>query len=509
MRSITIILVSTLLAAMAAAPCPAQDPPDDAGKKDKAPPTEIEERAVSTNHTLRLGSGEVKYTATAGTMALKGDEGEPKASVFYIAYMKKGVNDDAARPVTFSFNGGPGSSSVWLHLGLLGPKRVKLGEDGSAYPPPGELVDNEFSLLGSTDLVFIDPVTTGFSRHVKGEDPKQFHGVKEDVKWVGEFIRLFLGRYGRWDSPKFIIGESYGTTRAAGLSSYIQDQHGIFLNGIMLISSVLNFQTTDFDAGNDLPYILFLPTYTATAWYHGKLGSGYDGGLSGALEEAEKFALGEYSSLLMLGDGAPEERRDAAAARLSELTGLSEEYVKNTNLRINIWRFIKELLRDRRLTAGRLDSRFTGRDRDAAGEHPEFDPSYANIHGAFSSAMKSYVREGLGFASDLPYEILTGKVHPWNMGDARRGYLNVAESLRKAICANPSLRIYIASGYFDLATPYMATDYTVSHMGLEEPLRNNIRISYFEAGHMMYIDLTSLKKLSKELNDFIGEAVAD
>jgi carboxypeptidase C (cathepsin A) len=466
----------------------------------------LEEELVETTHKARIGGRDVEYKACAGTISLIDDEGNEKASVFYIAYTKIGRSAPKDRPVTFSFNGGPGSSSVWLHLGLLGPKIVSMMDDGTAYPPPYELVINENSLLSVTDIVFIDPVSTGYSRPAEGEDKSQFHGVEEDIKWVGEFIRLYVTRSERWGSPKFLIGESYGTTRAAGLSGYLQERHGMFLSGIMLVSSILNFQTTDFHVGNDLPYALFLPTYTATAWYHGRLGEKYDGNLQSALADAEEFALGEYASVLMLGDAAPKQRSDAAAARLAELTGLSVEYIRSTDLRVKIWRFVKELLREKDLTAGRLDTRFTGRDRDSAGESYEYDPSYANIYGPYSACINDYVRRELDFESDLPYEVLTGNVRPWNFGKYRNRYVNVAETLRSAMTRNPSLRVYIASGYYDLATPYFATDYTVDHLGLPPELRGNIAVSYYEAGHMMYIHKDSRLKLLDELSDFVEGA---
>jgi carboxypeptidase C (cathepsin A) len=305
----------------------------------------------------------------------KGDKEEdgvkPKASIFYIAYTKQDEAEPGLRPVTFSFNGGPGSSSVWLHLGLLGPKRVLLDEIGGAPPPPYRLVENAHSLLDFTDLVFIDPVSTGYSRVVPGETPKQFHDIQKDIESVGEFIRLYATRTNRWSSPKFLIGESYGTTRAAGLSGHLQDRLGMYLNGIMLVSTILNFQTGWFNPGNELPYILFLPTYTATAWYHQRLAEDLQADLYQTLAEVEAFALGEYTLALMEGDILSANKRAEIVRKLARFTGLSESYIERTNLRIKDYRFVKELLRDERRTVGRLDSRFTGIDRDAAGESNE------------------------------------------------------------------------------------------------------------------------------------------
>jgi len=498
------IFVSLMLGALPGIPR-SQERRGSISSEDSATAVVLEEKLVETRHKTRIGERDIEYTASAGTLVLKGDEGEEKASIFFIAYTKTGGHAAKDRPVTFSFNGGPGSSSVWLHLGLLGPKIVPMNEDGTSYPPPYELKVNEHSLLSQTDLVFIDPVSTGYSRPAEGEEKGQFHGVEEDIRWVGEFIRLYVTRNERWGSPKFLIGESYGTTRAAGLSGYLQQRHGMFLSGIMLISSILNFQTTDFHIGNDLPYALFLPTYTATAWYHGMLGDRYSD-LASALAEAEDFAMGEYTSVLMLGDEVPAERYDATVRRLSELTGLSGEYVRQTDIRIRIWRFVKELLREKGLTTGRLDTRFTGRDRDSAGEGYEYDPSYSNIYGPYSACINDYVRRELGFESDLAYEVLTGKVRPWNYGKYRNRYINVAETLRSAMVRNPALRVYVASGYYDLATPYFATDYTFAHLGLPDELKGNVNIQYYEAGHMMYIHGESLVRLTGELAEFIKGA---
>ncbi|HSE41590.1 MAG TPA: peptidase S10, partial [Acidobacteriota bacterium] len=311
-----------------------------------------------TKHTVTIGGSAVSYTATAGNILLKEEIGKPRASFFFIAYTKTDVKDVKTRPVTFSFNGGPGSSSVWLHLGTLGPKRVLMDDDGRALPPPYQLVDNEYSLLDLTDLVFIDPITTGYSRPVPGEDPKQFHGVMEDVESVGEFIRLYATRFQRWSSPKFLIGESYGTTRAANLVNYLQRRHGMYFNGVMLVSSILQMQTARFDVGNDLPYILFLPTYTATAWYHKKLSADLQADLRITLKEVEQFALNDYTLALMKGKNLSKDEQGKIAERLSRYTGLSKQYIEQTNLRISIFRFVKELLRDQKRTVGRLDSRF-------------------------------------------------------------------------------------------------------------------------------------------------------
>ena len=385
---------------------------------------------------------------------------------------------------------------------------VQMGDAGSLLPPPYKLVDNDTSLLDASDLVFIDPVSTGYSRAVPGEAPKQFHGVEEDVESVAEFIRVYATRNKRWSSPKFLAGESYGTTRAAGLSGYLQQRFGMYLNGIVLISAILNFETAEFDTGNDLPYVLYLPTYTAIAWYHKKLPADLQGDLQKALDESRKFAMGEYTDALAAGDALPAARRAETAQKLARLTGLSPDYIDRTNLRIEIMRFTKELLRGQRRTIGRIDARFLGIDRDAAGENPEFDPSIAAITGPYSGMLNDYVRSDLKFDSDLPYEILTGRVQPWNYAPFENRYVNVAETLRRAMTQNPFLHVFVAKGYYDLATPFFAADYTFDHLGLDPTLRAHLGGAYYEAGHMMYVHTPSRVKLEKDIAQFLKSSVA-
>ena len=479
-------------------------------KRDKPEPTD---QIAITRHRARIGRREIAYTVTCGTFVLKEEaekegksEGEKaRAKVFFIAYTLDEVADKAKRPVTFSFNGGPGSSSVWLHLGLLGPKRVALDAEGYAPAPPGRLVANDQSLLDASDLVFIDPVGTGFSRMVEGEKVKEYHDYKRDLESVGEFIRLWLSRYGRWTSPKYLIGESYGTTRASGLAGHLLERYGMYLNGVMLVSCALDFQVLSFDPCNDLPPVIFLPTYAATAWFHKRLSADLQKKpLRKLIDEVEAFAAGEYAAALFQGAGLAAKARKDVVAKLARYTGLSADYVERTDLRIEIFRFCKELLRDEGRTVGRLDSRYTGFDRDSAGEQFEFDPGFAEIYGVYSAAMNDYVRNELRFEADLPYEVLKAFYMDWGWKDFANRYASVGETLRKAMSMNPHMRVLVASGYFDFATPHFGADYSLDHLGLAPELRKNITTSYYEAGHMMYVHKPSLEKLASELRRFVS-----
>ncbi len=484
-------------------------------EKEKAPKPEPKDNLVETKHVVTINGRRINYTVTTGTIVLKEEiekEGKaeghkPKAEIFFIAYTRDGIKDRKKRPLTFSFNGGPGSSSVWLHLGVFGPRRIVTDEKGNLLQPPYDLIENEYSILDQTDLVFIDPVSTGYSRAVAGEKPKEFHAFKRDIEYVGDFIRLYCSRYGRWTSPKFLAGESYGTTRAAGVAGYLQERHGMYLNGLMLISVVLNFQTIRFPVGNDLPYILYLPSMAATAWYHDKLDKKLQASLEDTVEEVRQFALTEYTLALMQGAALPEKEKVKIEKKLARYLGLSLDYVKRSNLRIQYFRYIKELLRDQHRTVGRLDSRFLGIDRDAAGEHFEYDPSYAVIQGPYTATFNDYVRQELNYESDLPYEILNPKVWPWNYEPHQNEFANVAETLRQAMTINPYLKVYVANGYYDLATPFLATEYTFSHLDIDPTLMDNITMHYYEAGHMMYAHLPSLAQMKVDIDNFLETAV--
>ena len=465
-----------------------------------------EEPPVVTKHEIKAGTRTLKYTVTTGMMPLKNREGVVDGNIFFMAYTLDGAGPVGQRPLMFSFNGGPGSASVWLHLGALGPRRVQMLDDGAMPAPPYQLVDNDHTWLDQTDLVFIDPVGTGYSRAARPEVASRFFSVNGDIESVGEFIRLYLTRYERWTSPLFLVGESYGTTRASGLSGYLLGK-GIAFNGIILVSTVMNFQTLLPAPGNDLPYQLILPSYTATAWYHKKLAADLQGKpLKTVLSEVEKWVSGEYASALAKGDKLTATERQAIVDKMSRYTGLDKKFIENCNLRVDLARFNKELLRDQNRTTGRLDSRFKGIDASAASEGPDFDPSLSAIRPPYTATFNQYVRSELGYKSDLEYYILGGGIGPWSYGP-NQGYADTSTSLRSAFNQNPYLKVFIASGYYDMATPYFATEYTVDHMGLDPAVRKNIKLGYYDAGHMMYIDVKSLAQLKRDVTAFIADAI--
>ncbi|WP_157251966.1 S10 family peptidase [Nonomuraea typhae] len=463
---------------------------------------------VTTWHALPSGQ---PYTTKAGTMVLREetftdgafDGHKAKAEMFVTAYTLDGA-DPLTRPVTFAFNGGPGSSSVWLHLGVLGPRRVVMGDAGALLPPPYGLADNAETLLNDSDLVFIDPVSTGYSRAAEGEKPDAYHGFTGDVESVGEIIRLWTTRNGRWMSPKFLAGESYGTLRAAALADHLQTRYGMYLNGLMLISSVLDFITGDFNPGNDLAYALYLPTYAAIAHHHGLHG---DRPLAEVLREAEEYAGRDYLWALARGNRLTAEERAAAVAKVAALTGLSEEYVDQVDLRLEHIRFFTELLRSRRQIVGRLDGRFTGWDADSGREQFERDPSMSAIVGPYSAALNHYLRAELGFTSDLPYEILTGRVHPWSYKEFEGAHVHVTSKLSAAMRDNHHLRVHVACGYHDGATPYFAAEHTFAQLRIPKELAGNVEFKYYEAGHMMYVHEPSRLRQSADLAAFVRRSL--
>lgn len=464
---------------------------------------------VETKHSIKIGEKTINYTVHTGTIVLKHEEDEKdpqsKATIFFVSYTKNGEKDKHKRPMMFSFNGGPGSSSVWLHLGMLGPKRVQVEDESeNLLPPPYNLIDNQYSILDHTDLCFIDPVGTGYSRSVEGEKSEQFYEVKADIEAIGEFIRLYSTRYNRWTSPKFLIGESYGTTRAAGLSGHLQDRHGLNLNGIILVSSVLDFTNLN----TDIRPRLLLPTLTATSWYHKMLDNDLQGDLEKTMDLVREFCNTELILAYNKGDSLVGEERKAIIAQLRKFTGLSEKYIENVNLRFSVGPFNKELLREKKRTVGRLDSRYLGIDFDSGGGTYSHDPSMTAIRGPYTATLNEYVRRDLKFETDLIYEILGGLYTKWTYKPEFYAQgLNVAETLRDAISKNSSLKVHIMNGYYDMATPFHVTEYTFNHLNLDPSLRGNITMSYYDAGHMMYIKEACMPKIRTELINFLDNSL--
>jgi carboxypeptidase C (cathepsin A) len=522
MKSSTSILAIVSLSAavcMAQTTHSAQSQPAKDARRAQGAPKEAVEKASVTEGSVTIGGKALKYRATAATMPMSDEHGEVKATVFFVAYDRladkspetKSSKAEAAspnrRPITFVFNGGPGAASVWLHLGAAGPKRVALDKNGTPPDPPYSLVENDCSWLDVTDLVFIDPVGTGFSRPAKGEKREQFYGVKQDVQWVADFIRRYVTRYQRWLSPMFLAGESYGTTRAAALSEYLLDRYGIALNGVILISPVLDYQTILLERGNDLPYVLYLPTYAALAWYHKKLSPPLQADLNKTLSEVQTWALGGYAAALAQGSKLSEADRRAVAERLQRYTSLPADFIDKSDLRIKPTAFRKRLLGDERRVIGRFDGRIAGADLEPASDRPGYDPSLSGYFATYSSTFNDYVRRVLKFESPLPYEVLSNKVWPWKYMEGGQGYLSVAENLQTAMVKNRHLRVMFASGYFDLATPFLASDYVVRHLGLSKELESNISGAKYMGGHMMYHNPASLAKLKSDIATFVKSAL--
>ncbi|WP_428938878.1 S10 family peptidase [Fontivita pretiosa] len=511
MAGLVLLLVGSPLAARQPATSATADSQDSQGN-------------VVTQHELRLPDRTLRYTATAGYIRLKDPEDKPRAKVFFMAYeltpqepVEQPTTRPATesstrpasridRPITFVFNGGPGAASVWLHLGTAGPKRVVMPDDGSLPAPPYQLQDNPCTWLDFTDLVFIDPVGTGFSRAENPDRAKEFYSVQGDIASVADVIRLYLNQSGRWLSPKFIAGESYGTTRAAGLSEHLNDRFGIAVNGIVLISTVLNFQTLQFRPGNDTPYPLWLPSYTAVAHYHKRLPPELQQmRLAELLEQVERWAFEHYLPALMKGTDLDEQARRGIARQLSRYTGLPMEYLDRANLKVPPGRFQKALLREQGKIVGRMDGRITAPDADPLSDRPDFDPSMHGYFGVFSTTFNDYVRRELNFQTDLTYEFLTHTFDPGR--DDREGYLDVSPALRSAMAKVPAMRVAVCSGWHDLATPFAAADYTINQLPLSRQQRQNIAHFYYDGGHMMYLTRASLAKLHEDLAGFYRIAV--
>jgi carboxypeptidase C (cathepsin A) len=459
-----------------------------------APP--LEEKSSVTHHTARIGGQDIAYTATAANYIIKGDDGTPKASFFFVAYTKDNVPNEAERPIAFVYNGGPGSASLFTQMGM-GPRSVVLTPDGHGMPAPYRIEDNRDSFLDAADLVFIDAIGTGYSRPAPGQNRNQFYGVIEDANWFADFIDQYITRNARWDSPKFLIGESYGTTRSAELSGVLQERHQIYLNGIVLLSTVA---FSDF--GADERFEFYLPTYATTAWYHHLLGPDLQNEtVAQVAQAAREFAHGEYAAALQKGDQLSPAERAKVVQDIHRFTALSPEYIEETNLRISPFRWFKQLLRNKRRTVGRLDSRFLGMDVDAAGERPEYDPSEASYLGAFTATFHDYVRRELKWDSDAYYTV-TGNVRPWD----RTGGTSVAEVLRAAMTQETYLKVLVLCGYYDVATPFDGIEYTVAHMHLEPPIRKHISFDYYESGHMVYIDQKAHDKMHRDVDAFIDSS---
>jgi carboxypeptidase C (cathepsin A) len=471
-----------------------------AASADKDPAASVTEGEVT------IGGKKIRYRATAGYLVQRDEKGVAKANLFYVAYTKLGGTsaEQAQRPLTFSFNGGPGAASVWLHLGGLGPYRAVMTDAGGPVSAPYRLEENAYSWLDETDLVFVDPVSSGFSRAAKDQDPKQFHGFTADLESLADFIQVYTTRNGRWLAPKFLVGESYGTTRVTALAERLQQKYDLYVNGVALVSSILNFQTARFAPGNDVPFPLFLPTYTATAWHHGRLKGDWAKTLEGALRRSEEFAQRDYTLALMQGDALPATERTRIAQELADLTGLKVEFVREKNLRVTIGQFIRELRRDEGVVVGRLDSSVAGVLDESAGEGGGgfFDPSMEAIRGPYAAAMSDYARGMLKFETDLHYGVLVN-VQPWSYKNVENSYLDTGVMLKNAMVRNPAMRVWVANGYYDLATPYFATDWTFRHMNLPPAVRGNVAMTYYKAGHMMYTHVESLRQLKMDFSQWI------
>ena len=513
MRPAALILAAALLPAVTQAQRPSQphrpaNPPqhaDSARAPEATPAPGPRGERVTTQHAATIGGQRIDYDATVGDILLRNDSDQVIAQVYYTAYTRRGVQDLSRRPITFAYNGGPGSSSVWLHMGALGPRRVSVPDTTHAPPPPYQLVDNQYSPLDKTDLVFIDPVGTGYSVPTGRGKGSDFWGVDQDARSLAQFVSRFLSENGRWNSPRYLLGESYGTTRSAALGALLQSRWNIDLNGIMLLSAVLDFQTITFDAGNDMPYLLYLPSYAAVAWYHNALAS-RPAQLRPLLQEVERFAMTDYAQALLAGGTLAEADRAKMVDRLAQYTGLSKDYLEKADLRVDAAEFEKELLREHGAVVGRLDARFTGATGDLLAQRAPYDPQSSDISSAYTSALNQYLHEELNFGKDKMYTI-SGSVNPWDWrhGPQRGwpGHTNVAVDLAEAIQQNPRLHVQLNSGLFDLATPYFAAEWTMDHLGLTPEQRKQIEEVEYDAGHMVYVHEASLAKFKQSIASFI------
>jgi carboxypeptidase C (cathepsin A) len=463
---------------------------------------------VVTHHQISLDGKTLKYTATAGRLPIKRGDGKIEAEMFFVAYSVDG-QDASKRPLTFAFNGGPGSATIWLHMGALGPKHVALTAEGVLPAAPYRVEDNPYTLLDKSDLVMVDAIGTGFSRAENMDTSKKFWGVKGDIEAFSEFIRMYLSRYERWSSPLFLLGESYGTTRAAGISGHLSEL-GINFNGITLLSMVLNFQTLEDTKTNDEPYIYLIPSYTMIAGYHHKLPSDLLQDLNKARQEAEQWAVGGYAQALAKGDAMTAAERDKVVTDMARYTGLTKEVIDQANLRIDVPKFTHYLLLDQKVRVGRLDGRFTGPDPDGLLDTRFYDPTEANITAPYNTVFNNYVRTELGYKTDMPYYVFAqqqGFEDRWDWGSAGEGFPDTASALRRAVVKNPYLKVLVMEGYYDLACPYFAANYTVDHLNLPEKYRAQISYATYESGHMVYLHQSSLKKMKSDEAGFIEKSM--
>jgi carboxypeptidase C (cathepsin A) len=460
---------------------------------------------VVTHHQITLNGKTLSYTATAGRLPIKRDDGKTEAEMFFVAYTLDG-QAAGKRPLTFSFNGGPGSASVWLHMGALGPKRVVLQANGFMPAAPYRLEDNPDTLLDRSDIVMVDAMATGYSRAANAELTKKFLGVKGDVQAFGEFIRLYISRYDRWSSPLFLLGESYGTTRAAGIAGYLAD-HGIAFNGVTLLSMAVDFQTLEWNKSNDLPYFLLVPTFNMIAGYHHKLAADLTQDAAKTREEVVRWSTNDYALALGKGDVMTPEEHRKIVDQLSRYTGLRPEVIEAHNLRIDVPTFTKELLLDQKLITGRLDGRFSSPNPD---DDRFYDPTSAAILPPYTSAFNNYLRTELNYKSDMPYRVFAYDqpgFQKWEWGNAVEGFPSTTGGLRSAMIKNPYMKILVMEGYYDLATPFAAANWTMDHLDLGPQSRQNISYATYGSGHMVYVDRAEHDKMKKDLVDFMEKCL--